>query len=124
MEELRSQTDGMIRESRNKPQHKATGGTRQKEGCDEEEACVWELGSWGHREGVATVRMHTATLSRERRNTLALSLPPHSPVSSLPPGPLIGWDDQEARVPENLGNVVFWRKVGYGSDLHNDSPEI
>ena len=70
MEELRSQTDGMIRESRNKPQHKATGGTRQKEGCDEEEACVWELGSWDHREGVATVRMHTATLSRERRNTL------------------------------------------------------
>ena len=81
MEELRSQTDGMIRESRNKPQHKATGGTRQKERCDEEEARVWELGSWDHREGVATVRMHTATLSRERRNTLALSLASHSPVS-------------------------------------------
>lgn len=58
MEELRSHTDGMIRESRNKPQHKATGGTRQKGGVMRKR---FVCGSWDHaiiREGMATVRIH------------------------------------------------------------------
>ena len=82
MEELRSHTDGMIRESRYKPQHKATGGTRQKGGVMGKR---FVCGSWDHaiiREGMATVRIHTPTLSRERKKKYpGLSLPPHSPVS-------------------------------------------
>ena len=50
--------------------------------CDEEKVLVWELGSWDHGVGIATVRIHTPTLSRKREKKYpGLSLPPHPPVS-------------------------------------------